>query len=163
MDVSLPYLDNDKMGVVMSFETLFSIASGAAALAWVCLIFLPRWGLMHRGIFLALIPALSFTYSTLVLVHFFGVEGGGFGSIAEVRQLFTSDPALLAGWIHYLAFDLFVGCWIAREADAAGISRIVQAPLLAATFMFGPLGLLLFHITRTGKFFISPLAERVQL
>jgi Domain of unknown function (DUF4281) len=146
----------------MSYETQFSIASGAAALAWVCLIFLPRWGQIEKGIFFALIPALSFAYSALVLVHFFGVEGGGFGSIAEVRQLFTSDPVLLAGWIHYLAFDLFVGCWIAREADAAGISRIIQAPLLAATFMFGPLGLLLFHIIRTGRSFISPLAERVQ-
>jgi hypothetical protein len=146
----------------MSFETLFSISSGAAALAWACLIFLPRWRLIERGIFLALIPALSFAYSALVLVHFYGVEGGGFGSIAEVRQLFTSDPVLLAGWIHYLAFDLFIGCWIAREADAAGISRIIQAPLLAATFMFGPLGLLLFHIVKSGKPLISPLSERAQ-
>ncbi len=146
----------------MTYETKFSIASGAAALAWACLIFLPRWSLTGKGIFFALIPALSFTYSALVLVHFFGVEGGGFGSIAEVRQLFTSDPVLLAGWIHYLAFDLFVGCWIAREADAAGMSRIIQAPLLAATFMFGPLGILLFQIVKAGKSMISPLAERVQ-
>jgi hypothetical protein len=146
----------------MTYEIQFSIASGAAALAWACLIFLPRWRLIERGIFHALIPALAFGYSALVLVHFCGVEGGGFGSIAEVRQLFTSDPVLLAGWIHYLAFDLFVGCWIAREADAAGISRIIQAPLLAATFMFGPLGLLLFHLVKAGKSLISPLAARAQ-
>jgi Domain of unknown function (DUF4281) len=144
----------------MTYDAVFSLASGAAALAWVCLIFLPRWKLIEAAIFAGLIPALSFAYSALVFVHFYRVEGGGFGSIAEVRQLFSSDPVLLAGWIHYLAFDLFVGCWIAREADRAAISRVIQAPLLAAAFLFGPLGLLLFHIIKAGKTLISPISER---
>ncbi|MEM9315304.1 MAG: abscisic acid-deficient protein Aba4 family protein, partial [Pseudomonadota bacterium] len=57
---------------------------------------------------------------------------------------------LLAGWIHYLAFDLFVGAWIATEADRLGLSRLLQAPLLVATFMFGPVGLALFLVMRSG-------------
>jgi hypothetical protein len=57
---------------------------------------------------------------------------------------------LLAGWIHYLAFDLFVGRWIASEADKMGISRLIQGPILFGTFMFGPLGLLVFHILSAG-------------
>jgi Domain of unknown function (DUF4281) len=143
----------------MTYETVFSTASGAAALAWACLIFLPRWRLTKRMIFFGLIPALAFAYSALVFVYFYRVDGGGFGSIAEVRRLFSSDPVLLAGWMHYLAFDLFVGCWIAREADRASMSRIIQAPLLAATFMFGPLGLLLFHIINAGNPLVSPISE----
>ena len=51
-------------------------------------------------------------------------------------------------WIHYLAFDLFVGLWIARDADAKGFSRFVQAPILLATFMAGPLGLFLWLAIR---------------
>ena len=145
----------------MTFDNVFSIASGAAALAWACLIFLPRWKQIDRAIFLLLIPLLSLAYSALILVHFFRVEGGGFGSIAEVRQLFSSDPVLLAGWIHYLAFDLFAGRWIAREADLAGISRIIQAPVLAATFLFGPLGLLIFHLIRAARY-NAIAAERAQ-
>jgi len=82
-------------------------------------------------------------YAVLVLLFFFRVEGGGFGSLLEVRALFASDPALLAGWLHYLAFDLFVGLWIAERADARGLNRFIQAPLLFATFMFGPIGLLM--------------------
>ena len=144
----------------MSYETIFNIANGAAGLAWAYLIFLPRWKQGEVALLLALIPALSFAYSALVFVHFFEVQGGGFGSIAEVRLLFLSDPVLLAGWIHYLAFDLFVGCWIAREADAEGMSRLIQAPLLAATFLFGPLGLLLFQIIRAGKASISTIAAK---
>jgi len=62
-------------------------------------------------------------------------------SLQSIRALFASDAALVLGWIHYLAFDLFVGLWIARDADAKRFSRLAQAPVLAATFLAGPLGL----------------------
>ena len=50
---------------------------------------------------------------------------------------------LIAGWVHYLAFDLFIGVWIAERLDAERLSRWIQTPILIATFLFGPLGLLL--------------------
>jgi hypothetical protein len=59
---------------------------------------------------------------------------------------------LLAGWVHYLAFDLFIGGWIAVEADKVGLNRLFQAPILVATFMFGPVGLALFLAMRAGHF-----------
>ncbi|MEQ8208002.1 MAG: DUF4281 domain-containing protein, partial [Woeseia sp.] len=64
--------------------------------------------------------------------------------------LFLDDNMLLAGWVHYLAFDLFIGAWIAEKADDIGMSRLVQAPILVATFMFGPIGLALFLCIRLG-------------
>ena len=69
-------------------------------------------------------------------------------SIAGLRALFMSDGGIVLGWTHYLAFDLFVGLWIARDADAKGFSRIVQLPILFATLMAGPIGLLLWLIIR---------------
>lgn len=132
----------------MSAANVFSIASSTAMAGWLLLILAPRWGALIAFIRFALIGALSLTYAVLVFVYFFRVEGGGFGSIAEVRALFMSDPVLVAGWVHYLAFDLFLGTWIAVEADKCGYNRLLQAPMLVATFMFGPLGLLLFFITR---------------
>lgn len=114
-------------------------------LGWIALIVLPRWRPLMAALRYGLIGALALAYAALVFVWFFRVEGGGFNSVAEVRALFTSDPVLLAGWLHYLAFDLFVGVWIARRADAIGLSRLLQAPVLVATFMFGPVGLLLFY------------------
>ena len=71
-----------------------------------------------------------------------------FGSIEGVRAIFASDGGVTVGWAHYLAFDLFVGLWIARDADAKHFSRIVQAPILLATFMAGPLGLLVWLVIR---------------
>ncbi len=74
--------------------------------------------------------------------------GGGFGSIEQVRTLFANNAALTAGWLHYLAFDLFVGCWIVREGLDAGVPRLLIIPCLILTFMVGPVGLLLFLVLR---------------
>jgi hypothetical protein len=76
------------------------------------------------------------------------MTGGNFSSIEGVQTLFSAKGGLTMGWIHYLAFDLFVGLWIARDADAKSFSRILQAPILAATFLAGPLGLFVWLLVR---------------
>ncbi|MGF1550088.1 MAG: abscisic acid-deficient protein Aba4 family protein [Sphingomonadaceae bacterium] len=89
------------------------------------------------------VPALLAIAYILLLARGWGAEGGGFGSLEEVRALFADDDALAAGWIHYLAFDLFVGTWIARTGLAAGVPPLLLLPCLPLTFLFGPAGLLL--------------------
>jgi len=129
----------------MDWNTVFEGANTLALLAWAALILLPRWPVLIAALRFGVVSALALLYVTLIFGYFFTVEGGGFNTIAEVRALFASDPVLVAGWVHYLAFDLFVGLWIATQADATRLSRFLQAPILAATFMFGPLGLALFY------------------
>jgi hypothetical protein len=104
----------------MNFDGMFSVASSAALAGWLALTFAPRPRFVMAAIRFGLIGGLSLAYAMLIFVYFFRIEGGGFGSIAEVRALFLSDAGLTAGWIHYLAFDLFVGQWIASEADRMG-------------------------------------------
>lgn len=127
----------------MNWDTLFSLASSTAMLGWAILILAPRriavLGLTVRH---AIPLALSALYTVLVLGHF-AAAGGGYGSIAEVRALFASDPVLLAGWTHYLAFDLLVGVLVADRMDRIGLHRLIQAPILALVFLFGPVGFLL--------------------
>jgi hypothetical protein len=89
---------------------------------------------------------LSAGYLVTIVLGLSGGSGGNFSSLAGVRQLFANDWVLLAGWIHYLAFDLFVGAWIAGEAERKGLSRWLLVPILPLTFLFGPVGYLLFHI-----------------
>jgi len=132
----------------MNFASLFSITSTAAMIGWLVLILAPRRDWIMSLIRNGLIGGLAIVYSVLILLFFFRVEGGGFGSIGEVRALFMSDGGLVAGWVHYLAFDLFVGLWIAKEADRIGMGRLVQAVVLLATFMFGPMGLMIFLVSR---------------
>jgi hypothetical protein len=127
----------------MPWDLIFTLCSNLAVAGWAALIFLPRWRTLKALIRFGVVGILAAAYATLIFLYFFQVEGGGFGSLAQVKTLFQSPPVLLAGWIHYLAFDLFVGVWIAERLDALGQSRPLQAIILAATFMFGPLGLLL--------------------
>lgn len=131
-------------------DEIFSYASSAALIGWVILIFLPRRFDILFFIPQYLIPfGLGLIYAGLIFANIYTVDGG-FDSIQNVRALFGKDELLLAGWIHYLAFDLFIGAWIARQADALGVPRLIQAFILLATFMFGPLGLVLFLTMRVG-------------
>jgi hypothetical protein len=90
--------------------------------------------------------ALAVVYLAMLATHWRGQ--GGFGSIAEVRALFDVPGALVAGWVHYLAFDLFVGSWIAERASALQLPHALLVPVLLLTFMFGPLGLLAFAVLK---------------
>jgi Domain of unknown function (DUF4281) len=47
------------------------------------------------------------------------------------------------GWVHFLAFDLLVGWWIVDDTLSRGRSRLPLFVVLPATFMYGPVGLLL--------------------
>jgi hypothetical protein len=127
----------------MTPDTLFSLSSALVLPAWLILIFAPRrWSLLN-AIPAYLVPLLlSALYTVLILSHF-SQAGGGFGSLSDVRQLFTNDMVLVAGWVHYLAFDLFIGSWSVAMMDRAGVSRIVQGFILPTIFLFGPAGFLL--------------------
>lgn len=132
---------------------VFSIANTLAMLGWIALIASPpsaRWsGFARRfaGRFLPL--AFAVAYVTMFAVHWRGE--GGFGSIAEVRALFDIPGVLVAGWLHYLAFDLFVGAWIAERAAALGLPHLLVVPVLLLTFLFGPAGLLAFVLLRAAR------------
>ncbi|MFM7446101.1 MAG: ABA4-like family protein, partial [Tabrizicola sp.] len=90
---------------------------------------------------------LALAYTGLILA-FWWEAPGGFGSLPEVQALFTHPHIALAGWVHYLAFDLFVGSWEVRTARAEGIPHWAVIPCLILTFLFGPAGLLAFAILR---------------
>ena len=132
----------------LTADRAFSLANMTALIGWAMLIFLPRrWNLVFAIPQFVVPFGLSLAYAGLIFSNVFTGQGG-FGSIADVRALFSRDELLLAGWLHYLAFDLFIGAWIARRSDEIGLPRLMQAAYLAATFMFGPVGLALFLATR---------------
>ncbi len=128
----------------MTWENWFGLAGMITGPSWLALIFLPRWTWVRWILRYAVPGTLAVAYTVLAIVYFAQAKGGGYNSLAEVKALLGTDPTLLAGWVHYLAFDLFVGVWIAERADAIGISRWLQAPILIMTFLFGPIGYLMF-------------------
>lgn len=136
------------MNDLLPLDGLFRAANGAALLAWIALVAGPRHAWLLRTIGSGVVLALCAVYGVLIEVYFFRVDGGGFFSLPAVQRLFEAPAVALAGWLHYLAFDLLAGLAIARRADVLGISRWLQAPVLVTTFMFGPIGWLSFALLR---------------
>ena len=132
----------------MTAEQVFSIANLIAVAGWLILIVAGRIRWIASLVTGAILPLLfAVLYSFLVAAQW-GEKTGGFGTLAQVRALFSNDWLLLAGWVHYLAFDLFIGSWQVRDAQKHGIPHLLLVPGLLLTFMFGPIGLLLYCIVR---------------
>ncbi|MFN3132237.1 ABA4-like family protein [Roseibium sp.] len=127
----------------MDYETVFSAVSSLAILGWVLLLIsplIPKWSDRISGYAIPALLAVSY----VAVAGFFPVSEGGYGSFSAVVQLFSNPNAVMAGWIHFLAFDLFVGAWMCRSARAKNISFWLVLPCLPVTFMFGPAGFLVF-------------------
>lgn len=134
----------------MNAEWLFSIAGMLAMAGWVVLLLSPFMPVLSQKIAGLAIPlTLSVGYVLLAIVYFPTAEGG-FGTLAQVQELFANQYLLLAGWIHYLAFDLLIGAWICRVAARDGIRYWWLLLCLPLTFLFGPAGFLVFSIVRQG-------------
>jgi hypothetical protein len=125
----------------MTPEQLFAIVNPLAALSWLLLIVLPRRAAVVAGL---VVPAiLAALYVALIAAHWGGADGG-FATLPDVAALFGNRWLLLAGWVHYLSFDLLVGTWEVEDARARGIRHLFVVPCLVLTFLFGPAGWLLY-------------------
>ncbi len=137
----------------MTADGLFRLCGTLAALGWLCLALTPLWPKRSRDWLPRLvagigIPALiAVVYTGVIATHWAG-HPGGFGSLDEVKELFTSRWLVTAGWVHYLAFDLFVGGWEVADSRMRGLPHLLLLPCLALTFFFGPMGLLLYLCLR---------------
>lgn len=126
-------------------ETLFALTGPPTLAGWVALAAYPLAPRAVTAIALAIPAALSVLYTALILSFWAGAQGG-YGSLADVMALFDQPQVALAGWVHYLAFDMLLGLWIVRTARARGIPHLVALPCLPLTFLFGPAGFVAFLI-----------------
>ncbi|MXP47081.1 DUF4281 domain-containing protein [Altererythrobacter luteolus] len=141
------------------WEAIFSSGNMLAMIAWAMLILLPRKPLVMSAIMYLGVGLLCLVYTAGIVSILAGWADPvgpadattSFSTIEGVRAIFSSQGGVTIGWIHYLAFDLFVGLWIAKDADAKEFSRWLQAPILLATFFAGPVGLFLWLIIREGR------------
>jgi hypothetical protein len=135
----------------MTPDALFSILNLTALSGWILLITLPRFHVVADLVTAAIIPALLAVVYASILATMWGQGEGGFSSLTGVAQLFANRWLLLAGWTHYLAFDLLVGSWEVRDARRLGIPHLLVVPCLVLTFLFGPVGWLLYMALRAAR------------
>ena len=133
----------------MTPDQVFSIANAVALCAWILLAVLPRQRWVSSVLAPIAMPAFfALIYVAIIVTQWKG-SAGGFSSLSAVGILFSQPWLLLAGWVHYLAFDLFVGSWEVRDARERGIPHLAVVPCLLLTFLFGPAGWLAYSGLRT--------------
>jgi hypothetical protein len=133
-----------------SLSNLYKLVNAVAAIGWVILIFLPNWNLADSAIKYGIVVGLSVFYIYILFIRK-DIKNevfpkGNFTSLEGVINLFKNPRNLLAGWVHYLAFDLMLGIYIKTQANEIGMSHFLQIPCFILTFMLGPVGYLLFVI-----------------
>jgi hypothetical protein len=119
---------------------IFSVVNLVALVGWVLLAVFPRRRWPAEWVSGWLIPGVLASVYVVIVAAVWGRSPGGFSTLGAVSELFTNPWMLLAGWVHYLAFDLFVGSWIVRDSRERGIAHPWVLPVLLLTFMFGPAG-----------------------
>jgi hypothetical protein len=129
-------------------ETLYLIANSVAFAGWLVLLaspWMPRVADVVAGLIIPLLLAVAYAVLMVLVVDF---SGGGFDTLANLMKLFGRPEAVLVGWLHYLAFDLFIGSWQVETARREGIPFGWIVPALVLTLLLGPIGLLTFMAVR---------------
>jgi hypothetical protein len=148
----------------MNHDAVYSLLNLVPLPFWLLLAVAPRWrwtqALVHSALVPLLLGSFYVAYLSFALFGGGGPQGGGFGSLEGLRLLFQYKPALMAGWAHYLVFDLFIGAWIVRDAQRRRMSHGYIVPILFFTLMAGPFGLLLYLLLRGLRTGIWSLDER---
>ncbi|MFD1144814.1 ABA4-like family protein [Larkinella insperata] len=136
----------------MTPDTVFQIANALVLPQWLLMIVAPHWRPTEFLTKTLLIPAvLALFYIFYLFLGDSELDFQSFSTLAGIKTLFSKDAAVLAGWIHYLAFDLTVGSWMLRNAQRRQVAHAWVIPCLIFSFLLGPVGLLLYLIVRTVK------------
>ena len=127
----------------MDDDLLFALLNYSVLPAWLMLVALPRWKgtrwVVHSGLYPVV---LGVAYAVLLFGDQPGPQGASFWTLEGVTRIFTTPHTIIACWLHYLIFDLFVGAWEVRDAERLGLSHLFVVPSLVLTLMFGPVGLM---------------------
>jgi hypothetical protein len=132
----------------MLWSSLFTFVHVVALAGWALVFLAPRGPRVAAYVLYLCIGLLCLIYAVMFASQASAIIGGDFLSIKGIRALFATDEGIVIGWTHYLAFDLFIGQWIAKDADNKGFSRLAQAPILVMTLFAGPIGLLIWLVVR---------------
>jgi hypothetical protein len=132
----------------VSPQLVFELANPLALVGWLLLLFAPLMPRVADRVAGYGIPvALAVVYLFMLVVHAPSAEGD-FSSLDGIIEGFGVPGIAMAGWLHYLALDLFVGGWEVRTARREAIPHWQVIPCLALTLFAAPVGLAAFLALR---------------
>lgn len=128
-------------------ETFFQATNTLALIAWIALVALPGKKIVSGVLCAVVVPGvLAVAYACVIgwKLTTNGPPPGDVMTIAGLRDVFTDDWVFAAAWTHYLAFDMVVGAWIARDSVRLRLPWLLRTPALVLTFLAGPVGFLIY-------------------
>ncbi|MBZ9786245.1 DUF4281 domain-containing protein [Psychroflexus sp. CAK57W] len=134
----------------MTASVVFQIVNTIVLPAWLILIFFPSKSWRNPVIY-GFSMAMAVVYLVYVITGLGNFDMESFSELEGIKAMFTSDEAVLTGWVHYLVFDLLIGNWILNQSRKHEISHYLIIPCLLLCFMFGPVGFLLYAIIKLVK------------
>lgn len=135
----------------MDFSLAFTICSAASTIGWVALFLFPRRTSVNFWLCGTIIPCgIGLFYTLLCILYWHSIPASflaRFGSLDGMLAMFSASRGLLlAGFVHYLAFDLFAGAWEARRSTLAEWPYWLLFPCLVLTLLFGPAGVMVHQL-----------------
>ena len=132
----------------MVYETIFNIFNSGIILFWLLLLVFPKKDFTQKTIAFPWVPlAIALGY-VFFLSNTSGTFSTDFPSLSSLTEMFqNADPhGVAAGWLHYLAFDFWVGCWMLKNSQEKGIKHLWMILPLLFTFILGPIGILFYTL-----------------
>jgi hypothetical protein len=132
-------------------QTFFQATNTIALLAWIALVVFPGRKLVSGLLCAVVVPGLlAVAYACVIgwKLTANGLPAEDVMTLAGLREIFGDDWVFAAAWTHYLAFDLVVGAWIARDSVKLGIPWPLRTVALVLTFLSGPVGFLVHLVGR---------------
>ena len=132
----------------MLYETIFNIFNSGILLFWMLLLFFPKQSITQKVIAYPWVPLfIAFGY-----IYFMGMNSGTFSadftSLNGLTEMFqnANPQGVAAGWLHYLAFDFWVGCWMLKNSQEKGVKHLWMLVPMLFTFMLGPVGIIIYTL-----------------
>lgn len=132
----------------MLYETIFNIFNCGILLFWILLLALPKKGFTQKLVAFPWVPLVFASGYVYFLSTTKGTFSADFSSLSGLTEMFqNSKPrGVAAGWLHYLAFDFWVGCWMLKNSQDKGVNHLWMILPLICTFMLGPVGIIIYTL-----------------
>jgi len=121
---------------------------------WFMMIFIPRSSvtlIFVNSIMLPLILAASYgylLYQAVLLEEPFLDIIKLYMSLDNLYTVFSTEIFLLLFWLHFLALNLFLGSWVAREGVRYDMPKFLIAFPIIMIYFTGPIGLVFYWFIR---------------
>ena len=132
----------------MLYETIFNIFNSGILLFWMLILFFPKQSITQKVIAYPWVPlVIAFGY-----IYFMGMTSGTFSadftSLNGLTKMFqnANPQGVAVGWLHYLAFDFWVGCWMLKNSQEKGVKHLWMLVPMLFTFMLGPVGIIIYTL-----------------